>query len=67
MNFRFNANTLFSKNKSIVGNTCAQIFTDRGFVQIISMRFKSEVGTTLDSINRDVGVANKIFMENAPK
>ena len=27
---------------------------------------KSEAGTTLDRINRDLGVANKIFMENAP-
>ena len=27
---------------------------------------KSEAGTTLDRINRDVGVANEIFMENAP-
>ena len=30
------------------------------------MRSKSETDTTLDRINRDVGVANKIFMENAP-
>ena len=42
------------------------IFTDGEFVQIIPMIYKSESVTTLDSINRDVGVANKIFMENAP-
>ena len=58
---------LFAKDKSIVGSTCAQIFTNEEFVQIISMRYKSEAGTTLDRINRDVGVANEIFMENAPK
>ena len=57
---------LFAKDKSIVGNTCAQIFTDGGFVQIIPMRSKSEAGTTLDRINRDVGVASEIFMDNAP-
>ena len=27
---------------------------------------KSEAGTTLDRMNRDVGVENKIFIENAP-
>ena len=31
------------------------------------MRYKSEAGTTLDRINRDVGVTNKIFMGNAPR
>ena len=30
------------------------------------MRYKSEAGTTFDRINRDVGAANKIFMDNAP-
>ena len=37
------------------------------FVQIIPTRSKSEAGTTLDRINRDVGVANKISMDNAPE
>ena len=60
LNFRFYAGTLFAKEKSIVGNTCAHIFTDREFVQIITMRSKSEAGTTLDWINRDIGVANEI-------
>ena len=31
------------------------------------MGYKSESCTTLDRINWYVGVANKIFMENAPK
>ena len=31
------------------------------------MRYKSEAGTTLDRINLDVGVANGIFMVNAPE
>ena len=37
-NYRFYTDMLFSKDKSIVGNTCAQIFTDGGFVQIFPMR-----------------------------
>ena len=67
MNCRFYTDTLFAKYKSIVGNTCAQIFIDGGFVQIIPMRSKSEAGTTLYRINWDVGVANKIFMDNTPE
>ena len=31
------------------------------------MGYKSEAGTILYRINRDIGVANKIFMDNAPK
>ena len=64
---RFYTDTLFTKDKSIVGNTCAQIFTDWGFIQIIPIRSKSEGGTKIDSINRDVGIVNEIFLENAPE
>ena len=67
LNCRFCVDTLFAKGKSIAGNTCAQIFTDGEFVQIIPMRSKSEAGTTLDRINRDVGAAKEIFMDNEPK
>ena len=31
------------------------------------MRYKSESGIILDRINRDIGVENEIFMDNAPK
>ena len=57
-NCRFYIDTLFAKYKSIVGKTCAQIFTGGEFVQIIPMRSKSEAGTILDIINRGVGVTN---------
>ena len=67
LNCIFYTDTLFSKDKSIVRNTCAQIFTDGEFVQIIPMRSKSEAVTTVYRINWDVGVAKTIFMENAPK
>ena len=33
---------------------------------MIPMRSKSESGTKLDRINQDIGVVNKIFMDNAP-
>ena len=62
----FHTYTLFANDKSIVGNTCAQIFTGGEFVKIIPVRSKSEAGTTLDWIHQDVGFASKIFMDNAP-
>ena len=65
-NCRIYTNTIFAKDKSIFGNTCAQIFTDGEFVQIIFMISKSEAGTTLERINWDVGVTKEIFMDNAP-
>ena len=48
-------------------NTCAQIFADGKFVQINPMISKSEFGTTLDRISRDVGVENEMFKDNAPE
>ena len=41
LNYIFYTDTLFAKEKSIVGNKCAHIFTDGEFVQIIPMRSKS--------------------------
>jgi len=43
------------------------IYSPMGNFQIIPMISKSEAGTTLDRINRDIGVANEIFMGNAPR
>ena len=36
-----------------------------GNIQKVSMRSKSEARTTLDRKNREVGVENEIFMDNA--
>ena len=66
-NCRFYIDTLFAKEEFKVGNTCARIFTDEEFVKIIPMRYKSVSGTKLDRINQDVGVANEIFLVNAPE
>ena len=67
LNRRFYTETLFAKDKFIVGNLCAQIFTYGEFVEIILTRSKSEAGTTLDRINRDFGVVNEAFMDNEPE
>ena len=44
---------------------CSDLYQSGNF-QIILMISKSEAGTTLDRIKRDVGVANEIFIDNAP-
>ena len=64
LNFGFYTDTLFAKDKSIVGHECAQIFTDWEFVQITPIRSKLDSRTTLYSINWDVGVTKEIFMDN---
>ena len=64
LNCRFYTDRLFAKEKSIIGNTCAHIFTDGEFVQIITMRSKSKAGTTLYRINWDIGISNNMFLEN---
>ena len=51
----------------MVGNTCAKIFTNGEFVQIIRMRYKSEAGKKLNMTNQEVRFANEICMENAPE
>ena len=54
----FYTDTIFAKEKFIIGNTSAQIFTDGVFVQIIPMISQSKGGKKSDRINRDVGVTN---------
>ena len=36
-------------------------------MQITPMQYKSESGMSLDKRNQDFGVANDIFMDNAPE
>lgn len=58
--------TLFSKVKSITGNTCAQLFTDgEGFVFVYPMRSKSLAGEALNIATRDVGIPNVIIRDGA--
>ena len=66
LNCIFYTDTLFAKEKSILENICAKIFTNREFVQIIPMISRSEAGTILYRINRYIRVTKETFMENAP-
>ena len=56
--------TLFVKEKSLVGNICAQMFTDaEGFVYVHLMKLKSLTGEALNKITLDVGVHNCIISD----
>ena len=58
--------TLFSKQKSVVGNTCAQMFTDgMGFTYVYPMRSKAQAGEALHKVTIDVGVPNTIISDSA--
>ena len=60
--------TLFAKEKSLLGNTCAQIYTDgKGFTHVYPMERKSEAGDTLQAVSRDIGIPNTIISDNAPE
>ena len=59
-------NTLFLKHKSIIGNTRAQISTDReGFVHVHYMQSKSQDGKYLNEVTRYIGVPNTLISDNA--
>ena len=65
---RFFTDTAFEKNKSARGNIGIQIFTDgEGFIQSYPVRSKAEAGDALQQICEDVGVPNKLHMDNAPE
>ena len=58
--------TLFSTQKSILGNTCAQMFTDgKGFTYVHPMKSKAQAGEALHKITIDVGVPNTLISDGA--
>ena len=58
--------TLFAKEKSLLGHTCAQIFTDgEGFVYVHPMTTKAHAGDALNCVTRDIGIPNTLISDNA--
>ena len=54
--------TLFAKQKSIIGNTCAQIVTDgEGFVYAHPMISQSQAEEALNLVTRYIGVPNTLI------
>jgi hypothetical protein len=63
---KFFTDTLFSKSRSIVGNTCAQLYYDpNGFMYVYPMASKSEAGESLDHFVNDVGIPNDMVYDGA--
>ncbi|MGH7974683.1 MAG: hypothetical protein ACREBR_04095 [bacterium] len=62
----FYSDTMFSAFKSVLNNSCGQIFVnDLEFVRFIPMRSKSEAGDTLAEFIQDVGVPVQLHTDNA--
>ena len=56
--------TLNSTQKSIIGNTCAQIFTDgKGFTYVHPMKSKAQSGEALHKVTIDIGVPNTLISD----
>ena len=57
--------TLFSNQKYIVGNTCAQIFIDgEGLVYDHPMQYNSQAGEDLNVVTMDIGSPNNLILYN---
>ena len=60
--------TLFAKDKSLTGNTCAQLYTGGNeFAHVYPIGSKSEAGDTLQQISKDIGIPNTIISDNSPE
>ena len=62
----FYSDTFFSPIKSLNGNKCVQLFTNRGsFVKSYPMTAKSEASTMLKRFLHEVGIPSSILTDNA--
>lgn len=58
--------TLFAKSRSLIGNTCAQLFYDPcGFMYVFPMVSKGEAGESLNALTSDVGIPNRLVYDGA--
>ena len=63
---RFYSDTFFSSTKSVINNTCAQLFvTDFGYAKFSPMQSKSEAGFTLKELIQDVGIPKELHTDGA--
>ena len=58
----FYTDILFAKHKSIIGNTFAQIFTDReGLVYVYPIQSELQAREYFNVVTRDIGVPNTLI------
>ena len=65
LNDTFYSDTMFSGIKSIRGNTCAQLFTNRKFVHLEPIARKAQAGEALYSMIDEVGIPDKMVFDGA--
>ena len=66
INTTFYTDTMFSKTKSLKGNTCAQIYTDgKGFIHADPIPSKKHAGKTLKRLIEDIGIPRKMIYDGA--
>ena len=57
--------TLISKIKSLLGNTCANVFTQGKFTKVVPAAAKSDAGKTLVEFTNDVGIPEAMIADGA--
>lgn len=63
---RFCTDTLFSKVKSVMGNTCAQVYSNRvGFVKLYPMSTKADSHHSFSNFIHEVGIPHSIHSDGA--
>jgi len=63
---RFYSDTFFSKEKSLLGNSCGQLFvTNFGFSKFVPMKSKSEAPLALQELIQDIGIPEHIHTDGA--
>ena len=66
LNITLYTDTMFSKCKSIIGNSVAQVYTDgQGWVHVDPRTSKALAGLTLDSLIENIGIPNQIIYDGA--
>ena len=67
LKLQLSTDTLFVVVKSLMGNTCAQIFNDGEYMYIHTIKSKNEAGHGLQNFTEDVGIPAVIMRHNAEK
>ena len=63
---RFYTDVLFSKVKSLSGNTCATLFSNRqGFIKLYPMSAKSQAHETFSMFIHEVGIPHELHADGA--
>ena len=59
------ADTLFSPFKSLMGHTCAKIFTDTHMTSVHPLVSKAHAGKALEDFTDDVGVPARLIFDGS--